>query len=646
VYKKEHVFLILLIIGFLILVSLGIHGSSIGMYHRVFAGNAEDPSLIFGVPRGIRSDEWGMGTPLQISQMHTGFSPQNDLIGTEGQNVAFMNSAPVKHWTNFFDIFDLGFFLFNIEQGHSFRWLSKGLLLLAAAYLLMMKLTGRNILISIGFAFTVLFNPFMQWWYSTTAVETAGYGFLILYLLIKVFEYKNWRNLAVSSVLLIYFLIAFGFNLYPPFQVPIAVGCVFFFAGYVLDNRKTAGKEKIIPYAVAASGVLFFVMLGMYRYLVDFKSIIDIMQNTAYPGRRVVPGGDYSLLAIFSNIYSIKLQLSSGAVPPIWGNQCEAARFLDFPFFSLPVAFYWSLKKYFSEKKIDWVLVCVALYVILCGVWMFAGLHPFLAKITFLYMVPTNRMLIGLGSFNLLLMFYLLGKTEYRNSRTLDYKIFIIILALVYFAVNLYTGKILKINFPTYLSASYQILGASGLFALIFLLWGLLKEKLFLSLFILTSFFYSGAVNPVYRGLDPLIGSKLSRTVQDITKKDPSSLWVFYDAFYMANFLRANGARTINGTHTYPQFGMWARFDPEFKHKDIYNRYAHVQISHTKDESLIDLKSPQGDVVNVSISPCNKVLKDLGVNYFLFTFPVEDSCLKLLDTQAYHFATIYIYTRR
>lgn len=640
---KEVYYPVILIVGTLILTLFGIHGSSIGAFHQMYRGVERDDSLIFGVPRGIRSDEWAIGSQYFIGQAENDLQLVNDNMG-DGLNMSFLNFAPTKHWSNIFEVTEWGFFVLPLEQAFAFRWLARGLILLLSSYLLMMVLTQKKIILSIAFSIAVVFNPFIQWWYATTAVENIGYGLLIVFFLTKCFNHKNWKDLSLYTFLLAFSLVSFVNNLYPPFQIPIVLGCIFLFGGYLLNNLHVFSKKRILNFALS-----LFVALGacgafLYSYYVEFKSIIDIMQNTSYPGKRVVVGGDYSLLSFLSNVFHVRLLFNSASIPNIWGNQCEAAKFLGFPFLTILVSLYFNIKEYIKSKKIDFILFSLSLYLIFSLLWLFVGFTPFMAKYSLLSMVPTNRMILGIGVFELILMFYLLGKKDLKKS--LDYKIFIFLLAVVYLLINLYVGNTLWLNYPEFIGGIKWIWCPSILFAINFLLWGLSKEKLFAITFTFTSLFYSFAVNPIYRGLDPVIKSDFAVSAKEIASESPDSQWAVYEYWFLANNLMANGVDVINGTHVYPQFEFWKTIDPESQNYDLYNRYAQVPFRYIEDDNEIKMEVPQGDLIFLNINPCNEKLKGLNIDFFVLPVEIQSECVELKDYIESSNLPIYIYKRK
>src|SRR5664279_1219730 len=64
---------------FVVLVSLGLSGTSSGILHPLLF-HGDDARLIVGFPKAIRSDEWLVSTPLILSQVEQGFPRFSGIV--------------------------------------------------------------------------------------------------------------------------------------------------------------------------------------------------------------------------------------------------------------------------------------------------------------------------------------------------------------------------------------------------------------------------------------------------------------------------------------------------------------------------------------------------------------------------------------
>ena len=134
-----------------------------------------------------------------------------------------------------------------------------------------------------------------------------------------------------------------------------------------------------------------------------------------------------------------------------------------------------------------------------------------------------------------------------------------------------------------------------------------------------------GNVNPLARTLAPIYEKELSREIKSINMESEGK-WVALDGSHGGNFLYANGVKSVNGTHYYPDLELWKKLDKDTKYIDIYNRYAHVTIDIIDGDTNFELIAPDAIKVNLSI----KDLDDIEIKYILSEHPLDkyDKILK------------------
>ena len=130
--KSVWLFPSLLAIVFVTLVASGIHGSSIGIYHEIFYGDKDD-ALVLNKPRTIRSDEWLVGSQLEIAQANSGFNVVNKHLGN-GQDVALLGDAPYYDWSIAFKPQNLGFLILPQDNAFAFHWWFMAFAFILSAY--------------------------------------------------------------------------------------------------------------------------------------------------------------------------------------------------------------------------------------------------------------------------------------------------------------------------------------------------------------------------------------------------------------------------------------------------------------------------------------------------------------------------------
>lgn len=644
ILKKARIFLAFPTLIFLIVVGFSLfnfNGSSIGIYNKVLLGdNYVDNNIILGQPRSIRSDEWLVETPLAASQYFVNFKQENKLIGL-GEKTSVFPEPPTNHWTTVYKPQNWAFFFLPFENAFAFKWWVRGFLLIFGAYLFLYKLTKGNLFLSIGGSISIFFTPFIQWWYSTTAVEGFAYLFFGLFTFINIFEFKKLTDLLFYSLLMVYFATSFVLLMYPPFLVPLTLLGITFCVGYILNNIKYLRKVRLKFYFFSLAIITILFGISTITFYLDFRDVIEIIRNTSYPGNREIFGGGFSWLKLFTGFFNLILQ-KTRPIPPVFGNESETSNtFIIFPFV-LPITLFFSLKNLFLKKQVDAVSLALTIYILLLSIWMFVGLPNLLTKGLLLTLSSSERALSGIIAANFLLIFYYISRAEI--AKNLNYKISTLLLSLAAGLNIIFLGYYIRYYYPTFgLNQPIILLGAFSSFFLVYFV--LMQRKiLFILVLVVFSVISSIKVNPIYKGLQPILYSKVSN---EFNKFDMSnnSRWVVYDDLILANLLVANGHNSLNSTHIYPQKNIWSRFDPESQNYKTWNRYAHVVFSTPTSKKRIEFSLNQADYFTVKVDPCDKLFNEFEVNYFVFHYENSFSCLKEIKKITYTVQPIYIYQR-
>jgi len=642
--RKYYIYPIFILLITFVLALLNIHGSSIGIYNEKLFNNTQETSLLFGTYRAIRSDEYLVGTPMLISQALNKNPIINQDMG-EGNNSG-MNDFPSNSFFSLFRPQSWIFFLSNnLEFSFSFYWLIRLALFLISTYLLILELTKKNLFLAISGSLLLFFTPFVQWWLPISIFYTISFGIFFFLRLIK--ERKLIKQI-LYGIGLTYWVISFAIILYPPFQIPLMYAAIFIGIGVLLEKKKDVffNKENLKRLLLIFSGVVVITISFLLLFFYQFKDIIEITANTVYPGARFISAGQGSLYQLLSGFYNILMQKDSNGAP--FANQSEASNFF---LLYLPLVI-WVIYKniilFIKKKNIDWIAISISLCLIFFTAFYFLPLPDILSKYTGMYMVPPSRMWIGIGFMNYILIFYLLSKNIYniKQSKILDWILSITLL--VFTGLLMYqTGKYLynlnpvSFEWPTIISPNIKILLVTVFVPTLLGLLLLGYKKIFLSLLLLFAILSTIYINPLYKGLDILTNTELANYITEVSEKDDSK-WIAYDNNMLAQYALANNASIINGIHLYPQFKIWEILDPEKEYIDIYNRYAHINISEYEEgEEYIRLLYP--DSLEVNISPCDKKWDSLNVKYIITHQDMNYSCLELQkDFSEYG---IKIYTR-
>lgn len=638
---KPFIFPLVLLLLVAVLTTFKIHGSSIGVYNQYFYGNSySDPDLLYGQPRGIRSDEWLVLTPWTASESQIHYASDNTIY-LAGQNLV-MTDVPIANWTIAFKPQNWGFLVLPVEYAFSLKWWIRTLLLIVAGYLFLMELTNQNILASVIGALAFWLAPYFQWWYATPALEVVFFGIFTFLFFLRTFRSGNKLSLAINTLCFIYFSICFALLFYPPFQIPTALFFGLIGIGFVVDRRSELTPARIRSLAMAAAVAVLAIGMILAAYYLMFKDIINVMQHTVYPGSRRATGGQLPLLYLLTAFFNIQLLDDYKQVPEFMLNQSEAAGFFMFSLFLLPVFLFRLIKSVLLKEKLDLILLFAVVFELLALSWAVFGLPTILGKVLMFEYVPGRRLRLVLGLVNFFLIIYYLY--QFKFEPTPRFKIVAGLLSLGVFLIILRTGLYLRGGWPTFIQSGLKIFLIAAIAGVLTILLLFRQRVAFLILFLAFSLVTTYRVNPLYRGLDVLLSSDLSMNIKRIRDHDQDGIWVVYDSLVLANYLAANGVHVVNGTYYYPNLEFWRKFDPDGFYVDIYNRYSHV-LFRSADGEAASFTLVHADVFSVNVNPCSAIMRNLDVDYYVFTQQVSYPCLFLLNVVDFPNSPIYIYRR-
>ncbi len=608
-------------------------GSSIGNYFT-YLGNQYHTSeellqqgTLLGIPREIRTDEWATLTPFNFSQQYNDYKSTSDILRGYSTDVTTFYANPSFSLATLFRPFLWGYIILGNAKGLAFFWSARTVCLFLVSYEFGKFLTKDRKVLSAAFASLITFSQTIQWWYSTNGlIEMFIFGelaIIILNMFIK--SEKIWKKVLLCLCLIICaggYLLAY----YPAQQVPL--GYIFgAFALYVIvANRKSI---KIRDVLLLLGTIILF---GACVAIVINGSLdtIQATMNTVYPGKRINQGGDSKVIELFTYITSIFTPIDNTNLV-VDSNVSEASVFYSmFPFGMLC-----SIYSMIQRKKADLLYILLILIELLFIIYCVFGLSQIIAKITFLSYSFSNRVLEILGFIDILLLFRFLSEKSTQKSK----KKTIISLTTTLASI---IGIIIVIQ-SLYLYGIHpaNIIWVSATLLIVWIIYLILrntsehKEKLAITLICIITL--SGLyVNPLQKGTDVIYNNDVVQHISEIKNTDSDALWiVINDKSQIHNLPIMVGAKTINSTNTYPNMDTWHKIDPEGKYQDIYNRYAHIHMDISEDETKFELNAPDNFTVTLTQSDLEK----LNISYILSNKALSTSNLN----EVYRNNNYYIY---
>jgi len=587
-----------LIALFVLIVSVlfKLNGTSLYKWSDLLHG-AEQYRPILGDARNVRSDEWAVWSVFSISQGLAGWPAASQAIA--GGNVSTLwisvGGIPAFNIAFLFKPLYWGFLFLGTERGFSFLWTMRSLLLFFVSFELAMRYTKRNPWLSFGAAMLLTFAPYVQWWFSQSVAEVLIFGQGILLCLMAYVDSTSRKRRILLAVLLAYCIGCFVMVAYITWLISTLYVVLAVSIAVLISNRKRLSKADIatllLP-VLLAIGYLAIIALSD-------KATLAAVQNSVYPGRRLVTIGDvFNKPSFFSGLYSLLLPFTQ----PQMLNSSELSCFLSFAPAGTILAGY----SMFKTKKIDSISVALIAFEIACLYFLLVGVPEVVAKITLLS--RCNRMNVALGLADIML---LIRGLSYSNKLPLPLVIGSTIAATI--------GHILMILYFFQLN-KFVVIGLVGLYLVLFFLIFTYpgskspsKQILAFVLFcvMLTA---GGFVNPIQQGTKCVTETNLVKTLASI-KDAKEDVYLVEGYWPITNVPLLAGKTSFNSTQVYPNTEKWEPVDPDGQFEDVYNRFCHVSLDLVETETSFEL--PYEDYMHVDLSVDD--LKTYGIQYLVTT---------------------------
>lgn len=604
---------VIALILFLLCVAFRISGSSIGIYDEIFPTQiSKADSTWFGLPRWIRSDEYGVQTPVFFSQAYNGHALYSSRMSLSQTNMVLNYYSPVWDLTALGKPLMWGYLLLGNTTGLSWYWCGLIILLFMTALETIRILTCGYRWISVAGALLIVLSPAIQWWVLphmpivilyAMALFTIGYSF---------FTAKRPADRWGYAFLAMIAIIGFVLSIFPSFQIPCITAVIVLLSVCLRRDRDQITFHTKYWYSIAVPAAA---SLGILIYFVIVsKADISLLMNTVYPGARISAGGEYTLADLFPDLSSLFLPY----FPITYSNSCEAATYIHFaPLFILIFPLIYGYLKRRNSPELP-VGLALTVLLILCGVYMIAGIPVTVAKFTLLKYCNRMKGVYGwLAALYTIWGFSILAKYPDLLKRWQK-----ILFPFLYGGI---CAGIQDSNTVEYFTSihhrAFYPIGTVYYSAIILLLVGILlaaffgRKRLTACGLALVMFTAGATVNPIEHGTDALTNHPISQYISEIAEQEPEALWLCTDCTcIMPNFMMANGARVLNATNFYPDEAKWKIIDPENVYETYTNRYANQSASLADSEQTeVELISP--DYIHYTLSP--ETLRALGIRYLL-----------------------------
>lgn len=616
IYKKRY---LLGIIFFSILVLFGFHGSSVSIYNQVIQPNAnlENSNPIVGTSRTIRGDEWAVSTPTLLSQTKNHFNVNSRILNANSRNVTLYPKVVAKTIASIATPNQLGFLFLPTEQAFSFSWYFGYFLLFFASFEFLMLITKKDKFYSLMGSLLITFSPVVQWW---EAWNMIAYGELAIVLFDKYLKQKKLLQQIILSILIGIIGCCYIMCLYPAWQIPYGFLFLILCIWVIKQNKETSNVWKIV---MLVAIILLLIVIIVLPLFINSYDIYLLITNTSYPGKRLSTGGEG-----WQNLFNYFICLFNSFSES--SNASEMSQFVSLYPIPIIMGLYYVLGNRKKYKK-DFLLSWLTLLTILLTIWNYIPLPVWLTKISLLSMSTTNRCGIVASFVCLLLLIYCLSNYHEKDMKKIvKYQNLMIAILVTFFGIC-----VVKNHYADYMRNYFILFDIVFFIPVIFMI--LLNHtninKIAISMLTIVTVVCGIMVHPLNIGLKAIYNKPISKKIEKLERVNQNANWATVGtAYFMSNYLVANGADTLNSTNYYPNFDLWNKLDLE-DDKEIYNRYSHLLIDLTKKKT--SLKLNYEDQIGLSLNN-NDVCK-LDLDYLLTT----GKTLEEYNSEKVKFSRIY-----
>lgn len=614
---------LLLLLG-IVLVAIGVDGSSSGAYHSSVATGA-DPQLLSGRPQLIRSDEWNTATSWTIGQLEQG-SPEINRTFPGGMDAAVPYDLPRLDWSIVFRPHLIGYVLLDAGHGTAWRWWIGGLGLIAACFVFLVTMLPRRPYLAAVVSVAFFFSPFFQWWYQAPTFWPVVWALLILSAMTWLSRSPSRSAMLVWGLLIAYFTVVIAMGIYAPYIIAVAYVAAVAGIGRVIMLRRDRGSwgpalKMALP--ILAAGALAAGVTAVF--FAQHAKAINGLLTTVYPGQRLVATGSghvRELVSTFASSFSQALKFGGF----LGENSSEASTFFLFGILLIPVAV-WMVVRGRRRGRTPWELVLLLVLAVVFLAFLVVPGWDAIAHLLLLDRLQPERLRIGLGLLSLVLFAHVVRTSDEDPARVP--RAVIAVVVLVFLGLQA-AAAILTIrdHGTTALASSgvWWLYAAASVVALV----AISRRRMLVSAIALVVAIVPSTltVNPVYLGIFDLRTSVPGTALHDWNEKHPGT-WVGIGAPIITALLVESGAQAYNGVQGTPSRTMWKNVDPADRYEKAWNRIGYVNWKQGSGEPRVT--NPGNDQIVATFDGCSAFAQD-HVDFVLSDHALDDPCLTLQKT--------------
>jgi putative flippase GtrA len=639
-WRALWLFPLAVLIALIAVSAFGLNGSSSGYDYKAIHGH-DDPAIILGHTRSIRSDEFLVQTPQIISQDAKGYPVANNSE-PGGIDMELNWEAPYKSWSVLFRPNLFPFLFLPFDQAYAWRWYLPDAAIVVACYLFCVLLLPKRPGFAALTAITLVFNPFIQWWYLPNDVMPIAWGFAILAGLLGLGFAQRWWSKALIVAAITYVSAWTVMGLYVPFIIATAVPCAAFIVGWLCHHQaQVPFKRRLAALGFFGIGAgIAGAITGLF--LLTQLHAVKATAATVYPGQRLTTPGQGSAAGasgsrVVDGLFSALLYDDNATTHLTAGNQSESSAFLLTAFLLLPLAIWCIWLWWRKYHHVNAILIASVIGPLIIALYMYVpGWEP-LAKFLLLTRVPWNRAQPGLGVGAVIFLAVLVHALQQLKPGTIRWPLTAISVVGLAAYGWWYREELARVGGP-----SVGIVSVTGIVFLLsaigLCLIGNRRPAAGAAAWLVVAVILGAAVNPVRVGVFDWRTTAYGKEIVKLNQRAPGR-WIAIDGVSKSLIMESDvpGFSTVQG---FPNTTAWHQLDPSGQYEQQWNRYAHV--TWTSSPTAQRIHSNTVDTVQIRFEPCD-AYEQAHIKYAVADHALSSQCLKPVGTATEKYTTFYYY---
>ena len=541
-----------------------------------YGSEYENPVIGFETPE--RSDEVLVNSAVKLYNMSNGLPGEKITAASVIQNPSLIITDVLLHTV-------------GRDYAYSFDWYFYIVLVFLVSIEFFLLITNGKRLLSVVATCMIYMSTFYLWWgLPGNLLNTMGIPFAFYNCLHTDGKYKR----GAFGLLTAWFSTRFVFSLYPAWQVPLGYALVVLMIWAFIDNFEKIKSFDKRDWIIIVSCIMIMIVFMAICYY-DRKQYISTITSTVYPGERR-EYGSYATQKLFNYIPCSIFWLKRPE------HMCEYSMVINLFPVPMLLAAYYTIK----SKKKDILLIG------LCIVSMFlilfcsnGGLSKSIADLTLISHSTSWRAIDIVGYIQVIIFARVIAlyKCGKENKSKKEQRINCIIALCLSAALAVYSIHMAKYSLTGYMTQGYIVISFVLLILVFYLCFSNNSYKKYLLLmFVLfgVSIFTGFIIRPIRKGTDIIYSKPIADQIEDIKDKDEDAVWITYGSIVTQSYVKCFGVDVVNYVNTTPNMELWTSLDPLGTYNEVYNRYAHVVVDFSDEDTWFELR--QADAFNLHIA--------------------------------------------